>query len=191
MSQIPNWILSSESSSGTGDCRNAAPTVVGCSVLNWFLTNRLTRQLFPTLESPSCGQASGGAGEPAGRARARGQLRANTSLHSVVLGAAIPPCAQAGEEFRSSARRREKEKKEKELCAVFVGCALRAGRGAHCPSVFVCVAHLSLEMTALFIYLWHYKESVALRNPTKRFPRKSKKPRRAAGAAPRKGQTRV
>ena len=30
--------------------------------------------------------------------------------------------------------------------------ALRAGRGAHCPSVFVCVAHLSLEMTALFIY---------------------------------------
>ena len=31
--------------------------------------------------------------------------------------------------------------------------ALRAGRGAHCPSVFVCVAHLSLEMTALFIYL--------------------------------------
>jgi len=108
VSQIPNWILSSESSSGTGDCRNAAPTVVGCSVLNWFLTNRLTRQLFPTLESPSCGQASGGAGEPAGRARARGQLRANTSLHSVVLGAAIPPCAQAGEEFR---RRRDGEKK--------------------------------------------------------------------------------
>ena len=32
--------------------------------------------------------------------------------------------------------------------------ALRAGRGAHCPSVFVCVAHLSLEMTALFIYLF-------------------------------------
>ena len=32
--------------------------------------------------------------------------------------------------------------------------ALRAGRGAHCPSVFVCVAHLSLEMTALFIYLY-------------------------------------
>ena len=31
--------------------------------------------------------------------------------------------------------------------------ALRAGRGAHCPSVIVCVAHLSLEMTALFIYL--------------------------------------
>jgi len=26
-----------------------------------------------------------------------------------------------------------------------------AGRGAHCPAVFVCVAHLALEMTALFI----------------------------------------
>ena len=24
----------------------------------------------------------------------------------------------------------------------------------YCPSVFVCVAHLSLEMTALFIYLF-------------------------------------
>ena len=34
--------------------------------------------------------------------------------------------------------------------------ALRAGRGAHCPSVFVCVAHLSLEMTALFIYLCRF-----------------------------------
>ena len=29
--------------------------------------------------------------------------------------------------------------------------ALRAGRGAHCPSVFVCVAHLSLEMIYLFL----------------------------------------
>ena len=26
--------------------------------------------------------------------------------------------------------------------------------GVHCPSVFVCVAHLSLEMTALYIYLY-------------------------------------
>ena len=34
--------------------------------------------------------------------------------------------------------------------------ALRAGRGAHCPSVFVCVAHLSLEMTALFILLAYF-----------------------------------
>ena len=29
--------------------------------------------------------------------------------------------------------------------------ALRAGRGAHCPSVFVCVAHLSLEMS-LYVF---------------------------------------
>jgi len=53
VSQIPNWILSSESSSGTGACKKAAPTVVTCSALNELRTKRSTSELLPTLESPS------------------------------------------------------------------------------------------------------------------------------------------
>ena len=40
--------------------------------------------------------------------------------------------------------------------------ALRAGRGAHCPSVFVCVAHLSLEMTALESRIYLFIRSAIL-----------------------------
>ena len=59
------------------------------------------------------------------------------------------------------------------------------------PSFGVPVLFFYFPRTTLGTGLARTGTNTALRNPTKGFPQKSKKPRRAAGAAPRKGQIRV
>ena len=83
-----------------------------------------------------------------GRAGAR-ESRAGAGARYPVLG---------GDDFSATTWPSSPEIPKRRSQRLHMSCSRPASGagGAHCPSVFVCVAHLSLEMTALLLFFYFF-----------------------------------